>query len=241
MSGIEINEFKNHVFQGIIVDPTVLNDAEKLRSFLKSMLHKEYKIAISSDIYFSIKNGEWDELSKLLRNWQWNTGKEELLEWHRSQEFRALCEDFVSLVLPCSYVLEDLNDEEKRILKEVSEIIEPGSPRVVKIVKEFIKTSVVKRFPILSYTKHARRWFKSCKNVIIMEITDAKNSVSQAKENIKRRVEEAGWNGFIFVSIFGLVAGVVLESVLPQPFGKIIGTSGGLVVGVIANGKKIAY
>jgi hypothetical protein len=228
------------MFQGIVVDSTVFNDAERLRSFLKSVLTKEYKIAIASDIYFGIKNGKWDELSELLINWEWNVKKEKLVIWHKSQEFRALCKDVIGLVVPCASVLEKLNDDERDILQRVSRIVEPNSPRMVRIAKEFVLTSVVKKFPILSYTKHAKRWFKSCKNVIIMEIADAKNSVSRAKRDIKRKVEEAGWYGYVGLFIFGLVADRALESALPPPIGALIGNAaaGSFIIGVLANGKK---
>jgi len=233
-------KFNNPMFQGIIIDLAVFNDAERLRSFSKSMLNKDYIIAIASDIYFMIKEGMWEELSELMQNWEWNTKREKLIKWHKTQEFRALCKDVVDVVVPCGRILEELSDDEKNVLKQLSKVIEPGSPRIIEIAKEFIKTSVVKRFPILSYTKHARRWFKNCKNVLTMEIMDAPNSVSGVKKDIKIRVEKAGWRGYIYLFIFGLVADTVLEVALPPPIGTIIGktSAGSFVIGVLADGKK---
>jgi len=231
----------NHTFQGIIVDLTVFNEAERLDSFLKSKLYKKHRVGVASDIYFMIKDEKWEELSKLLQNWEWNVQKRKLTEWHKRQEFRALCKDIIGLVDPCRRILEELSNEERNLLEQISKAIEPGSPRTVEIAKELIVTSVVKKFPVLSYTRHAKRWFKDCKSVVIMEITDAKNSVSKAKRDIKIRIKESGWSGFIGLFIFGWVVNKVLEIALPAPVGHIVGfaSGGSLIVGVLANGKKI--
>jgi hypothetical protein len=74
-----------------------------------------------------------------------------------------------------------------------------------------------------------------------MEITDAKNSISKAKKGIKMRVEKSGWSGHIALFVFGLVIDIALESVLPPPFGSLIGraSGGSFILGVLADGKKI--
>ena len=231
-------KFMETIYRGIIVDPTVFNDVERLRLFLRSKLSKEYSVAIASDIYFMIKEGMWEDLSALLCNWEWNAKRDKLTKWHKSPEFRALCKEAIGLIAPCAEIMEKISDEERKLLRQVSEVIEKGSPRIVKIVKEFIKTSIVKNFPILSFTRHAKRWFKACKNVMIMEIADAKNTVSKAKIDIKIRVDRAGWEGRIFLFIFSTVTGEVLETALPPPVGKIIGVTGGFVICVLTDGKK---
>jgi hypothetical protein len=234
-------KFRNSLFRGIIIDPTVFNDAKRLHSFLESMLSKEYEVCIASDIYYTIEDGKWEELSKILQNWEWNKRKEELIEWHKSPEFRALCKDVIGLVVPCGRILEELSGDERKVLQQVSKVIEPSSPQMVKMAKEFIMTSVVKRFPILSYTKHARWWFVKCKNVMIMEVTDAKNSISKAKRDIKLRIEDSGWKGWIGLFVFGVVVDIALQSVLPPPLGILLeyASGGSFIIGVIANGKKI--
>jgi len=231
----------NGMYQGIIIDPTVFNDRERLRSFLDSMLSKKYRNVITSDIYFLIRDGNWDELSELLQNWEWNRSKKKLIEWHKNKEFIALCKDVIGVVVPCTRILEELNNEERNVLQKIFQIIEPSSPRMVKLAKELIMTSVVKKFPILSYSKHAKRWFKNCKNVLIIEITDAKNTLSKAKSDIKMRVSESGWKGFIELFVFGVVVDKALENALPQPVGSLVGyiSGGSFIVGVLVNGKKM--
>lgn len=234
-------KFTNTLYEGIIVDPTVFNDAERLRVFLRSKLSEDYTVAIASEIYFTIADELWEDLSALLSSWEWNVKRDKLTEWHKSPEFHDLCKEVIGLVIPCGQIMEEISNEERQLQQQVSKTIEQGSPRIVDIVKEFITTSIVKKFPVLSFTRHARRWFKTCKNVVIVEISDAKNSVSKAKRGIKMRVDRAGWRGYIFLFIFSLVADRLLETALPQPVGAVIGktSAGSFLIGVLADGKRI--
>jgi hypothetical protein len=233
------DEFWDTINRGIVIDPTVFNAAERLR-LIPEVLAREYRVGISSDIYFMVEGEEWEDLSEVLRNWEWNRRRQELAEWHHSRKFKAMCGEVLSRVVPCSSLLQDLNEEEKK-RKQKFESTVWGSPRIVEIAKELVKISTVKSSPVLSFTRHAKRWFKTCRNVLILDIADAWNSTSEAKKRLKKRVTEAGWEGYLVVFFFGLTTDKILESLLPPPVGSIIGfTSGGsFVVGVLADGEKM--
>ena len=226
------------MYNGIIADLTVFNNAERLRTCLRAA-SRDYRVAIASDIYSLIRKENWEDLSALLCNWEWNVKRDKLIKWHTSSEFRATCKDAIGLFSPCIETMEKLSDEESKVLQLVSQLIEQGSAKVVRVAKELILTSTVKNFPVLSFTRHAKRWFKTCKNVMILEFSDAKDTASKAKTEIKTRVNKAGWKGRIYLFIFSTATGKLLQEILPPPVGTVVGVIGGLVICVLTDGRKI--
>jgi len=225
----------------VITDPTVFNDAERLRTFVRSSFLSEKKFLVSSDLYRLVREEDWAELSDALCKWERGFGKRKILSWHASDEFRVLCRTVVDSAIDCHTLLSDIGPDEREYLEMASEIVGFGSPWPIKISKELIVSSVVKRIPVLSYTRHAKEWFKRSGRVVILEISDAKNSISKVKTGIKKKVEQAGWKGYVYVFVFGLAIDKAFEAALPSPVGKIIGSVNGasFVVGVIADGKKM--
>jgi len=226
--------------ESVITDPTVFNDAERLRTFVRSSFLSEKKFLISSDLYRLVRKEDWTELSDALCKWERGFRKREILSWHASDEFRLLCQTVVDSAIDCRTLLSDIGPDERETLEIASEIVGFGSPWPIRISKELIVSSVVKRIPVLSYTRHAKEWFKRSGRVVVLEISDAKNSISRVKTGIKKKVEQAGWSGYVFVFVFGLAIDKAFEAALPSPVGEIIGYANGasFVVGVIADGKK---
>jgi len=226
-------------YKGILIDPTPLNDERRLDAFLKGNLQKEYNIGISSDIYHLIKEEKWKDLSEVLASWEWNVRRARLIEWHRSERFYKMCRRLAEVVSPCTSIMAELTEEEKSLFSKVSEMIGPASPRMVEMAKELIMTSVAKKYPILSYTRHSRNWFKKCGSVVLLQIHDARNMVHNIKKNIKTKIRDAGWTGLLLLYVFGLVADRLLEA-FPQPIPRLLGylSAGGLIVAVIADGTE---
>lgn len=70
----------------IVIDPTVLNTRERLTAFLESMIYKKYVAFLPSLVSLSIQKEEWNELTNLLRGWEWNLDRAESEEWFRSSD-----------------------------------------------------------------------------------------------------------------------------------------------------------
>ena len=228
-------------FYIISLDPTVFNSRHRLSSLLESRLIQERKLVIPTLINSLIVDQKWEELSSLLRRWEWNASRPRLREWHASADFKRKCKTLVEVCLPYNQIMRELSREEEELLSKVSSALKTESPRVVEIAKEIVRGAVIKKAPHFSYTKHARRWFKELRNVLIMEISDATNSASKAKKGIKLEIERAGWKGYVTVFFFELVADSALATVIPPPIGPMLAgfSAGSFVVGVLADGTKV--
>lgn len=229
----------------IIVDPTILNSRERLTAFLESMIYKKYKTVLPSLISSSIQKREWDKLTTLLRRWEWGLDKVQSEEWFESADFKLFCYRLNEVCVSFERIREDLSPEERELLSRVREMLRYDSPEVVKLAKELITIAITMRGGILSYTRHLKRWLKSLRRVIILEISEKTNVLSEAKAEIKNRIRNAGWKGKVFVTSLKIATAVALSSVFPTMINWIIDSfliemgeeATGIIVGVVIDGR----
>jgi len=208
----------------VVVDPTVLNTRERLTTFLESMICKKYLTILPSFISSSIQKREWDELVRLLRVWEWNLDRAQSEEWFRSADFKRLCHQLNEICVSFERVREELSPEDKELLSKVLEIIGYDSPKVVELAKELIMIAMTKKGGIISYTRHLRRWLKSLRRVLILEISEKTDALSAAKAEVKKRIRKTGRKGRIFVTFVNLTVAVALTTVLPPMINQVMDT-----------------
>jgi hypothetical protein len=226
----------------IIVDPTVLNTRERLKVFLESMIFKSYTSFLPSAIGSLIKEGNWNDLIALLRQWEWTLDRRKSEEWFGSPDFKVLCKRLVEVCVSFENIKEELSPVERDTLSVVHAILGSESPIIVDLAKELVEAAITKRASIFSYTRHVKRWLKSLRRVIILEISEKTDVLAQAKKGIKTRLRNAGWRGSIYVLLLNISTGLVLTSALPptlSPYIASILTDIGedVVVVVMMNGK----
>ena len=229
------------LIDAIIVDPTVLNTRERLTAFLESMLCKKYVTFLPSLVFSSIQKGEWDELISLLRGWEWNLDRAKSEEWFKSSDFKHKCRRLTKVCISFEKTREELSNEETELLLRVEKIIGYESPRIVELAKELITIAITKKGGIVSYTRHLKRWLKSLRKVLILEISEKTDALSAAKAEIKDVFRNAGWEGRFFVTYLNIVTALALASVLPTIINWVIDTilttvGEQAIVGVITNG-----
>lgn len=225
----------------IAVDPTVLNTRDRLMSFLESMMSHRYVCFLPSSISLLIEKEEWNKLIDLLRSWEWNLERKLSEEWFVSDNFRNFCLRLNELCFSFEDIKKDLSPEEKELLQKIEAIIKPESPDVIKLAEELLTIAIVKNGGILSYTKHLKRWLKSLRRVMILEVSERTEIFSLVKREIKSRIHSAGFKGRIFITFLNITVAVALTYVLPTIFHELIDialTEIGeeIIVGVITNG-----
>ena len=225
----------------IIVDPTVLNTRERLTAFLESMIYKKYVAFLPSLVSLSIQKEEWNELTNLLRGWEWNLDRAESEEWFKSSDFKRKCRRLTEVCVSFERAREELTKKERTLLLKVEKIIGYESPRIIELAKELITIAITKKGGIVSYTRHLRRWLKKFRRVVIFEISEKTDALSAAKAEIKNGIRNAGWGGRIFVTFLNITTALALASVLPTfinwAIDIILAEMGeAAIVGVITNG-----
>ncbi|UCE16101.1 MAG: hypothetical protein JSV12_00310 [Candidatus Bathyarchaeota archaeon] len=229
----------------IIVDPTVLNTRERLFAFLESMIYRKHIAILPSLISSSIQKGDWNELTSVLRKWEWNLDRSKSEEWFESSDFKRLCRQLDEVCVSFERIREDLSPEERELLSRVREMLRYDSPEVVKLAKELITIAITTRGGIVSYTRHLKRWLKSLRRVIILEISEKINMLSETKAEIKDKIRNAGWKGTIFVTSLEITTAVALASVFPPLINWIVDSfliemgekATELIVGVVIDGR----
>jgi hypothetical protein len=229
------------IIGAIVVDPTVLNTRERLTVFLESMVYKKHVAFLPPLIFSLIQKEEWNELVSLLRRWEWNVDKARSEEWFKSNDFKNLCRRLSEVCVSFEKVREELSPDERELLSRVRQIIGYESPEIIELAKELIEIAITTRGGIVSYTRHLKRWLKSLRGVLILEISEKADAFSAAKAEIKDIFRNAGWEGRIFVTFLNIAAALALASVLPTIFNWVIDTilttvGEQAVVGVITNG-----
>jgi len=225
----------------LIVDPTTLNTRERLMSFLESLVYKRYTTFLPSLMSSSIQKEEWDELANLLRAWEWNLSQPQAEEWFKSSDFKNLCRRLNEVCISFEKAKEDLNDEERMLLSRALKALGRASPKIVELAKELVIVAITKKGGILSYTRHLKRWLKSLKGILILEISEKTDALSRAKEELKNRIHAAGWRGRIFVTFLNIITAVTLASILPPVINWVVDTivtelGEEVIVGLVTNG-----
>jgi hypothetical protein len=226
----------------IVVDPTVLNTRERLKVFLESMIFKSYTSFLPSAIGSLIKKEKWNELIALLRQWEWTLDRRKSEEWFGSTEFKVLSKRLLEVCISFENIKQELSPKERKMLSVVHAILGSESPIIVDLAKELVETALTKHASILSYSRHLKRWLKSLRRVIILEISEKTDALAQAKKDIKAKLHNAGWKGSIYVSLLNITTGLVLTGTLPStlsPYIASILTDIGedIVVIILMNGK----
>lgn len=227
--------------KAVVVDPTILNTRERLKVFLESMIFKEYSSFLPSAISSLIKEGKWDELVALLRQWEWNLDSRKSEEWFNSYDFKDLCKQLNEVCISYENIEEELSQSERKTLSIVRDILGPESPILVDLAKELVTIATTKQAGIVSFTRHLKRWLKSLRGVLILEISEKTSAISAAKADIKKRFRDAKRKGKVFVTFLSIVATVALTGVLPSGFNWVLGTiltslGEKVIVGLIING-----
>ncbi len=227
--------------KSIILDPTVLNTKERLTSFIESRINEEYQIFLPSLISGFIQNEKWDDLVSLLRGWEWNLARSKSEEWFRSSNFKNLCIRINEVCISFEKVREELSSEEKELLSLILEIIKYDSPKLVELAKELITIAITKKAGIFSYTRHLKRWLMSLRRVVILDISERTNVLSEAKADIKYRIRNTRWWGKVFVIFLNITTALALTSIFPTAFNWAIGTTLAelgehLIVGLVTDG-----
>lgn len=204
----------------LTIDPTVLNTRKRLTVFLDRMIHKKYTIFLPSLISTFIKKEQWEDLTKILRQWEWNLDRAQSEEWFKSSDFKNYCRQLGEVCLTLEGIREKLSPEEREQLSKIFSIIRYESPRIVEIAKELVAVSIIKRGGIVSYTRHLKRWLKNLRRVLIIEISEKTNAVSVAKAEIRERFSQAGWKGRLFVTFLSVTTALALSGVLPPLINK---------------------
>lgn len=202
--------------KAIVVDPTVLNTRERFRVFLESLIFKEYSSFLPSSISSLIREERWDELVDLLRKWEWNLDIRKTDKWFSSDEFKDLCRKLEEVCISSDEIREELSPEERRMLSILRDILGLESPILVDLAKELVTIAITKQAGIISFTRHLRRWLKSLRGILILEISEKTDMLSQAKEGIKMKLKKAGWKGHIYITFLEIIPSLALKSILPS-------------------------
>jgi len=205
--------------KSIVLDPTVLNTENRLTSFLKSEIYEDYIVFLPNSIKSLIFEENWNELIGLLRPWEWNLNKEEKEKWFETNNFKEACKELLGV---CASFGEDerLGTVEKETASIVRGILGEGSPKEIDVAKELVVIATTKQAGILSFAQHPRRWLKSLRAVVILEITEKTNSLSAAKAKIKKKLRDGGLKTKIYVWIFQIVNTLVLfPALIPAQLG----------------------
>ena len=226
----------------IVVDPTVLNTRERLTAFLGSMIYRKYLAFLPSLVSSSIQLGEWDELVSLLREWEWNLDRSKSEEWFKSSDFKRLSRRLKEVCVSFEETKEELSREERDLLLKVLDIIRYDSPRVVELARELITAAITKKGAIISYTRHPKKWLKKLRRVLIFEISEKTDMLSEVKAEIKKRLRNSGWKGGIFVTLLNMATGLALTSVLPLGLHWVLASilsdlGEDVIIGVMINGR----
>lgn len=236
-----LNSTSKRTIGVVAVDPTILNTRERLTAFLESMICKEGTVFLPSLISSFIQKRKWDELVGLLRGWEWNLDKSKSERWFESRDFKSLCHRLNAVCLSFERIREELGAEERELLSRVLDTIGYESPSLIELAKELLAIAVTKKGRIVSYTRHLKRWLKSLRKVLILEISEKTNALAQVKADIKSRIRRAGWKGRVFVTSLTMITALALVWALPPlvnwALDTVIAELGeGIIVGVITNG-----
>jgi len=227
--------------KAVVVDPTVLNTKERLGAFLESMIFTDYESLLPSAISSLIREESWDELVTLLRQWEWTLDRRKSDEWFSSSEFKDLCRRLGEVSTSFKNVREELGQDQRKTLSIVRDILGTESPEIVDLAKELVTTATTKQAGIVSFTRHLKRWLKSLRGVLIMEISEKTNAIAAAKADIKKRFHSLKSEGRLFVTFLRLVPALALTAAIPLGFNVFLGTilaslGETLIVGLIING-----
>lgn len=227
--------------KAVVVDPTVLNTKERLKVFLGSLIFKDYTSFLPSAISSLIREESWDELVTLLKQWEWTLDRRKSDEWFGSSEFKDLCRRLDEVSTSFEKVREELSQDQRKTLSIVRDILGPESPTIVDMAKELVAIATTKQAGIVSFTRHLKRWLKSLRGVLILEISEKTGAISTAKADIKNRFHILKLRGRVFVTFLTLAPALVLTAALPPGFNAILGTiltslGEKLIVGLIING-----
>lgn len=225
----------------VIIDPSVLNTRERLRVFLESLIFKEYLSLLPSSISSLIKEEKWDKLVNLLRRWEWNLDRRKSDEWFASSEFKDLCRKLNAVCISFEQIKKELTGDERKILSIVRDILGPESPILVDLAKELVEIAITKQAGIFSFTRHFKRWLKSLRAVLILEISEKTDALSQAKREFKVRLRNSGWGHHFYIIFLRIVTSLGLKTVLPTIIHWTIDTAlkavaNYIIVGVIIDG-----
>lgn len=225
----------------VVVDPTVLNTKERLRVFLESMIFKDYTSFLPSAISSLIREENWDELVTLLRQWEWTLDRKRSDEWFSSSEFKDLCRRLDKVSISFESLRNELSQDQRKTLSIVRDILGPDSPTIVDLAKELVMIATTKQAGIVSFTRHLKRWLKSLRGVLVLEISEKTGAISSAKVDIKKRFRSLKLKGRVFVTFLTIAPALVLTAALPPGFNAILGTiltslGEKLIVGLIING-----
>lgn len=221
--------------------PSILNTRERLRVFLESLIFEKYVCFLPSLIDSLIKEEKWKELVNLLRRWEWNLDRRKSDKWFASSEFKDLCRKLSAVCISFEKIEKELTEDEKKTFSIVRDILGSESPTLVDLAKELVEIAITKRVGLLSFTRHLKRWLKSLRAVLILEISEKTDALSQAKQEFKARLRNAGWKRHFYVTFLSIVTSLGLKSVLPLMIHWTIDTTlkvvaNKVIVGVIVNG-----
>lgn len=225
----------------IIIDPTVLNTRKRLSTFLESVIYNDYLTVLPSFISSLIQREKWDKLVNLLREWEWNLDRTESEEWFSSADFKHFCRQLDKVSVSFDKVMEELSSEEKELSSKILKFFRHDSPQVVRLAKELITVAIIKKGGIISFSRHLRKWLKSLRRVLILEISEKTNVLSAIKAEIKSRLSHAGWRGRVFITILNITTALALAKVFPMISDWTINTiltelGEEVIVGIITNG-----
>jgi len=227
--------------KAVVIDPTVLNTKERLGAFLESMIFKDHTSFLPSAISSLIREENWDQLVTLLRQWEWTLDREESNEWFSSSEFKDLCRRLCEVSISFENVREELSQDQRKTLSIVRDILGPESPEIVDLAKELVTIATTKQAGIVSFTRHLKRWLKSLRGVLIMEISERTDTIAAAKADIKKRFHNLKSKGRLFVTFLRLVPALALTAAIPLGFNMFLGVilaslGEALIVGLIIDG-----
>ncbi len=66
---------------------------------------------------------------------------------------------------------------------------------IVKDAQELVTIATTKQAGIVSFTRHLKRWLKSLRGVLIMEISERTNAIAAVKADIKKRFHNSKSEG----------------------------------------------
>jgi len=227
--------------KAVVIDPTVLNTNERLRAFLESMIFKDYASFLPSSVRSLIREENWDDLVILLRQWEWTLDRKRSDEWFSSSEFKDLCRRLDEVSISFKNVREELSQDQRKTLSIVRDILGPESPEIVDLAKELVTIATTKQAGIVSFTRHLKRWLKSLRGVLIMEISERTDTIAAAKADIKKRFHNLKSKGRLFVTFLRLVPAFALTAAIPLGFNIFLSTALAslgetLIVGLVIDG-----